>query len=164
MTLLIGIFGSVPIDGSNATPLAAGVCRDVARALEQQGARMVSANANSITLRVPFVRGYGDRWDFVTPLDRIELRIEPIGGGQPFLRYRLSYLRTVLLSVAIPPALGLLVGATGATAVYMLVAGWIWLIAVNCGISWFRARPFFAREVKQSVSARSACIDAPTAT
>jgi hypothetical protein len=162
MPFPISLSDCIPFDSADA----ANVCRDVARTLEQQRARVVLLEANHIILRVPLVRGFGARWDFVAPLDRIDLAVET-SDGRMSLCYRLSSLRTALLSIAIPPVLAFLVGAHDQFLVYFLAIGWLWLVGVNCGVTWIRAKPFFERAVINATSTRTppeAGVRAPTAT
>src|SRR5262249_21162692 len=139
--------------------------------LEKQRAEIVNEFDDHVVLRVPFVRGSGSNSDFVAPLNRIELRLRH-GDGLSFLCYRLSVARTAIICFAIPPIL-LLVGSAlkappdTASAIRLLLGGWVALVGGNCGAIWFRARPFFERAAREASRApvhapRSS--DAPTAT
>ena len=151
MPFPISLSGCVAVDTAYATD----ICRGVGRILERQRADIVIESDDHVVLRVPMVRGSGDNSDFVTPLNRIELRLRH-GDGISFLCYRLSVLRTAALTFVMPPILVLFAAAVNrpldaAFSARLLLGGWIALIGGNCGVVWFRARPFFERAVREAV-------------
>ena len=147
MPFPISLSGCVSVD----TAHAADICRKVAHILERQRAQVVVDSPEHLVLRVPLVRGSGNKSDFVAPLNRIELRLRR-GDGLSFLCYRLSVLRTALFNLAFPPIFALFAALHHGPVALVLVGGWLSLVGGNCGVVWWKARPFFERAVREATT------------
>jgi hypothetical protein len=121
--------------------------------LEDQGAVPAPFGEHPIVrLRVPFEWWRRRRWEFIAPLDRIEIWTERDARRGPVLRYRVSLLRHVAsatLLLLLAPVLQLL-SRPPRIPWYAFPLLWGILVAVPYVLTLVRAPFFFRRSVART--------------